>query len=203
MPITHQKLESLLTRIGCNFRFDAAKDRQLFEARFETKLYVSSSGSKSVSILAKILEDGALVQFLCPELYDLSACSNRGAVFEAAMQMAWSTKSLAFEYDAESKKLWVTVDLPLEDGTLTANQVERIVGTLVELIDEYHPVLKHAIDCGEIDFRRTGNASASQPAATEVENLIRKLGGLDKVKKILDKTPNDAPRTPGTGGGAA
>lgn len=100
--------------------------------------------------------------------------------------MAWTTKSLAFEYDAAEKKLWVTVDVLVEDGTLTANQVERIVSTLIELVDEYHPVLRHAIDSGEIDFRRAGNATAAQPEASEVEELIRKLGGLDKLQQMLE-----------------
>jgi len=194
MPVTHQRLESLLTRIGCNFRFDNAPERQLFEARFAIEYYESASGTKTLSVIAKVLEEGALVQFLCPETYDLSNCKNRSAVFEAAMQMAWTTKSLAFENDASTKMLGVTVDVPVEDGTLTANQVERIIHTLVDLVDEYHPVLRHAIDTGEIDFRRAGNATASQPEATEVEVLINKLGGLGKLQKLLEDraTPEGA-----------
>jgi hypothetical protein len=196
MPITHQRLQSIFTRIGCTFRFDAAEGRQLFEARFDTKFYQSPSGSKSLTIIAKILEEGALVQFLCPEIYDLSSCSNRGPVFEAAMQMAWTTKSLAFEFDSASKKLWVTVDVLVEDGTLTANQVERILTMLVELVDEYHPVLAHAIVTGNIDFRLAGNPAACQPESTEVEELIRKLGGMDKVRTMVEHAAPAAETSP-------
>jgi hypothetical protein len=187
MPITKQRLESIFARLGSNFRFDATPERQLFEARYETNVYESPAGSKSLTVMAKILDDGTVAQFVCPEVYDLSNSTNRAAAFEAVMQLGWTTKALAFEFDASTQRLWVTADIIVEDGTLTVSQVERVIGTLIDTIDEYHPVLRHAIDTGIIDFRLAGKASPSQPGASEVEQLIKQLGGVDKIKQMLDE----------------
>jgi hypothetical protein len=187
MPITRQRLESLFARIGSNFRFDPTPGRELFEARYPTRHYESPSGSKSITVMAKILDEGTVAQFVCPEVYDLGKTPHRSAAFEAVMQLAWSTKALAFECDASTQKLWITADIIVEDSALTATQVERIICSLIDTVDEYHPVLRHAIDTGVIDFTRAGKESAAQPEATEVEQLIKQLGGADKIRKMLDE----------------
>jgi len=186
MPLSNQKLESLLRKSGCKFSFDTTCER--FCARFHTKLFRNSKGESQLDLIVKLVEDGAFIRFLCPEIYSLKDCKFKGAAFQATLQMAWITKALSYEFDSESENLWAVIDLPLEDGTLTAQQVERILQMMVDLVDEYHPVIHHAIVSGEINLRLAGTATTETPVPTEVEALVAKLGGIDKVRKLAQES---------------
>ena len=186
MALTPQKLESLLQRIGLNFAFDADQEKEWYVGNFPTNIFLNDSKTKQLTLVIKLLDDGTFLRFLCPELYDLTDCSNKGVVFESAMQMGWITKALAYEYDAENKKMWAVVETPLQDGTLTSAQLERIILLMIRLVDEYDPVIRHAIASGEIDFTKAGKKLKEQSEPTEAEALIAKIGGLEKLKELAN-----------------
>ena len=81
MPLSNQKLESLLRKSGCKFSFDTANE--WFCARFHTKLFRNSKGESQLDLIVKLVEDGAFIRFLCPEIYSLKDCKFKGAAFEA------------------------------------------------------------------------------------------------------------------------
>ena len=184
MALTPQKLESLLQRIGLNFTFDAAQEKGWYVGNFPTNIFLNDSKINQLTLVIKLLDDGTFLRFLCPELYDLTYCSNKGVVFESAMQMGWITKALAYEYDAENKKMWAVVETPLQDGTLTSAQLLHIINSLISMVDDYDPVIRHAIASGEIDFQKAGKEFKEQSEPTEVEALIAKIGGVEKLKEL-------------------
>ena len=182
MALTNQKLDSLLQKIGSSFAYDA--DQEWYCGTFTTRIFKNDSNAHQLTLVIKLVEDGGFIRFLCPELYDLKNCKDRGAVFESAMQMGWMTKALAYEYDAGNKKMWAVIETPLQDGTLTSAQLERIILLMIRLVDEYDPVIRHAIAFGEIDFTKAGKKLKEQSEPTEVEALIAKIGGVEKLKEL-------------------
>jgi hypothetical protein len=61
---------------------------------------------------------------------------------------------------------------------------------MIDLLDDYHAVMRHAIDTGKIDFSLTGRTTPQQPEPTEAERLIAELGGIEKVKAIVSGLPS-------------
>jgi len=57
---------------------------------------------------------------------------------------------------------------------------------MIRLVDEYDPVIRHAITSGEIDFTKAGKELKEQSAPTEVEALIAKIGGVEKLKELAN-----------------
>ncbi|NBO95479.1 MAG: hypothetical protein EBU79_06360 [Betaproteobacteria bacterium] len=140
-----------------------------------------------------IHEDGDFLQFVCPRLYNLRECPHKAAAFEAALVMAWRTKSVGYEYHPESGELRAVFELPLEDSMLTERQMARIVKTVYDLIETYDPVIRHAMKTGKVDMERTKHAEPDEEAVKnqEVSELIRQLGGLDKLREMASQ--NRAP----------
>lgn len=188
MPISNERLESLLVRIGCSFNFDA--ERNWFCGSLPTKVFRNGASENRVVLLASLIEDGEFLRLLAPEVYDLSSTTNRARVCEAAMQVAWQAKALAFELDGASGKLWAAIEFPLADGEITARQLERCVLLMLRLLDHYDPVLMHALTTGEVDLARAGRVEAPDAQANEIERLIQQLGGIEKVKAMASELPN-------------
>jgi hypothetical protein len=183
MAITNERFEALLRKLGCAFEFDAK--RNCFVLAFPTQTYRSPSGHDHVTIVALLTEDGEFVRFIAPSVYDLSRSAHRAITCEAAMQVAWTTKALAFELEADTGHLWAVIEFPLADNVLTERQLKRCLLLAVDLLDDYHAVLSHAAMTGKIDFSLAGRSTPAQPEPTEAELLIAQLGGVDQLRKIV------------------
>lgn len=68
------------------------------------------------------------------------------------MEVQWQTKLIQFEYDRNDGEIRPIVEFPIEDSTLTARQLMRCILGLVEIIDNYYPVLRWALDEGVVEF---------------------------------------------------
>lgn len=188
MAITNERFEALLRKLGCAFEFDAT--RRWFCLAFPTQIYRDRAGHPRVTVIIKLEEDGEFVRFLAPAVYDLSSGPFRAQACEAAMQIAWTTKALAFELESGTGHLWAVIEFPIADNSMTERQVKSCLLLLVDLLDDYHAVMRNAIDTGTIDFALTGRAVPQQPAPTEAERLIAEMGGIERVKAIVSSLPS-------------
>jgi len=188
VAITNERFEALLRKLGCAFEFDAK--RKWFCLAFPTQIYRDRAGHPRVTVIVKLEEDGEFVRFLAPAVYDINGSQFRAQACEAAMQIAWTTKALAFELEGDSGHLWAVIEFPLADNTMTERQLKCCLLLMIDLLDDYHAVMRHAIDTGKIDFSLTGRTTPQQPEPTEAERLIAELGGIEKVKAIVSGLPS-------------
>ena len=191
MGMTPSQIGALLKKVGINAEFN--EEDQYFVFSLGTEVFKDQDGDNCLLMAIDIWEDGEFLQFICPRLYNVKDCPNRAAVFEAALVMAWRTKSLGYEYHQDSGELRAVFEMPLEDGELTERQLARILKMVFDLVEAYDPVIRNAITAGEIDMSLAGSKEP-EPGATknrEVEELIAELGGVDKLRELAakNKTP--------------
>ena len=191
MAMTPSQLGALLKKVGVNAEFN--EEDQYFVFSLGTEVFKDQEGDNCLLMAIDIWEDGEFLQFICPRLYNVKDCPHKAAVFEAALVMAWRTKSLGYEYHPDSGELRAVFELPLEDAQLTERQLGRILKMVYDLVEAYDPVIRSAIATGKIDMELAGSKRPDPEAAKnrEVEDLIAELGGVDKLRELAakNKTP--------------
>jgi division protein CdvB (Snf7/Vps24/ESCRT-III family) len=99
-----------------------------------------------------------------------------------------------FELDQHGGSICATVEFPLEDSTLTENQMIRAIYAVVRILEYYHPVIQTAIDSGEVDF----SVVEEQDSVMQMMHQILETVGLDddesdeSVEKVLEVSEEES-----------
>lgn len=192
MPITLPEVAAHLESIGWKHRIDTERQRAVMS--FGTEHYVDLEGDKSVWVFLEIEAKGAYVQVVLPKLYNLTDCKFKGATLAALAEIAFRTRSLQCEYDSSDGEVRYSVDTWVLDNTLTETQVEWMVRIAVDLLEEYDPVVRCAMQTGRVDFslavpRQAPSEGEGSPAPLppEVAELIKRAGGIEGLRALLDR----------------
>ena len=188
MATTLQQVKGYLDEKG--FKYSIDEKKQLIRTGFNMDHYVDSDGDKSVRIVVRLYEDGEFIEVLAPNLYTYKDGPNALALLQACLIASWRTKMVQFEYDPSDGEIRATIEVPIEDSTMTSRQFHRILGGLLTFVDKFHPMLKEAMDTGKIvppddEDRRM----------TEVMEMLRRLGP-EGLKKVLDAAGQAADGAP-------
>lgn len=139
---------------------------------FSTDNYVDPDGDKSIFLVLKPEESGEYFKLIAPNLYKLPGDSGNAAVFKALLMTCWKTKLVQYEYDDSDGEVRAIVEFPLEDAPLTRRQLMRCVHGIVQIVDEYHPVIAHALETGRIDFEGAQRSTAIDRLAREYYSYL-------------------------------
>jgi hypothetical protein len=198
MPITLPEIAKHLDTIGWKYKVDEENGHAMLG--FGTTHHVDLEGDKHIAIWIEVEAEGAYVQVVLPRVYNLKDCKFKGPVLAVLSEIAFRTRSLQCEYDSSDGEVRYAVDTWVLDNTLTAHQLEMMVRIAVELLEEYEPVVRHAMATGKIDFglavKREEPKSDDGPAALppEIAELLTKAGGLEGLRAAVERH--------GHGGGA-
>lgn len=151
---------------------------------FSTDSYVDPDGDRSVFLVLKPEEAGEYFKLIAPNLYKLPKESDNGAVFQALLMTSWKTKLVQYEYDELDGEVRAIVEFPLEDSPLTRRQLMRCVHGIVQIVDEYHPVISRAIETGFIDFEGARKSAAMEKLAGEYYSYLglKRRGPGEKLR---------------------
>ena len=83
--------------------------------------------------------------------------------------MCWETKLVQFEFNNEELEIRGIVEIAIEDGTLTALQLQRAVKTLHEVVDHYHPEITEIIS-GRSDAHVMARTQEKQESYSKIFN---------------------------------
>jgi hypothetical protein len=95
------------------------------------------------------------------------------------------------KFDIAQGMIFPNVELPLEDGRLTGEQLQRVIGALLQVLEKFHVVVRRAIDTGVISFDDVKDEDedeeglADEPAAPPLGDigsllrLVEEAGGMD------------------------
>ena len=146
-----------------------------------TGKYKDSSNEKSIMIVIRLSENGEYFKAFAPEAFTIGE-AYRDPFLRACAIIQWKTKLIQFEYDENDGEVRPIIEFPLEDSSLTQRQLMRCVSGMVQLIDQFYPVLRRASETGVVDFPDRDE--------TRSELLGRVLGALpdDQVADILKKS---------------
>lgn len=171
MPISLDEIEGFLKSENLVF---TRKDEYL-QTSFTTEHYRDQEGKPSVFIVIRLEEGGEYIKIFAPNLYNLPAFADPNLLFQALLEIAWKTKLVQYEYDRNDGELRAIVEFPLEDSTLTRRQFMRALNGLVQITDEYAPVIDNLMLNGVLDFESSLAELETRRLADEYVKLFREL----------------------------
>jgi len=188
MAITIDEVQNRLESLGIKVMVPegeevAARQRGV---RYTTSHYVNSEGDHSAVIHVNLSEGGEYLGMVAPAVYNVRECKFKGVVFAALMNFMYITKFVQFEYDPEDGEIRVSVDMPILDGTATARQLHRLLNALIELLDQIHPVITHAMATGRVDMELLERKPEEPAIPEEVAGLIAQLGGIEELRLLAE-----------------
>jgi hypothetical protein len=153
MPVTIGDIRQHLAALDLRYSVSPEDEREL-GVRFETHSYRDHDGDHSLLILCKLSDDGEYIEIFAPQAFNTSNCRYKAALFSAMLQLSFMTKHVQFEHDPRDGEIRLAVDLPVCDGTVTLEQFSRMLFVLTGILEEYDPVLRHAMQTGRIDWSK-------------------------------------------------
>jgi hypothetical protein len=198
MALTFADLVGRIAEIGCDFR--ASREHSEVVVAVPTTNYVDPhDGEKSLLLHVMLQEDGKMLRMCVPEVYAVAEFAHRGAMSEAMLAANWRVRVASYVLDESDGEVRVVCDLPLEDGTVTATQLSRMLTLVAWTVDQFDPVIRTAGNEGKVDFadldarilqkspepRR--RKSRSKRERRELADLIKAAGGVEGLRKLLEE----------------
>jgi hypothetical protein len=209
MPITIDEIKRHLDQLGVRHQTPDPAESGVHAcgAYFTTESYVDTEGDHALLVMFAVSEDGDYLEVYAPMAMDASSCKHKGALFGAMLHVAFMTKHVQLEYDADDGEVRFAIDLPVCDGTVTTEQVSCMTHVLVRMLEQYYPVFKLAMDTGKVDFSKRwapeAREEAEEEAATaeadsepiDLEALVESMGGIDKLEEALRELRSQGGKT--------
>lgn len=184
MPSDLKEIASFLDDEG--LQYELANEQIITGFRMDS--YVRDDGKATLRIVIRLEEDGELLRFSTPHAYTLPSEASQAqldATLSALNHLNWHCKVLKHSLDPNDGEIRITADLSIENGTLCAQQVTRLLRLMNNLIDRNHYEILQAITKGirprsihdsEADFvhglrlRHAARYNLPTPAAPEPRN---------------------------------
>ena len=193
MATTFADLKRFLDEAG--LKYDTLEDRKLiligFSGEPDDTTFRDSEGEPNVQIVVRLVEKGEFCVAHVPRAWSLAACDHRSAVCEAAARIQGKVKLVRFDLEDDGY-LQPNVELALEKAPMCAEQLHRSIAALLTVVREFDPVIRHAMQTGEVDLDLAREDSAEPaPDVTRIIELGEAAGGLDALERLLGDS--DAP----------
>ncbi|QXD16845.1 hypothetical protein GQ464_007875 [Rhodocaloribacter litoris] len=149
MATTLDEIAQMLEHYG--LRYFRGDDNTLLAAFGGLEHYRDDEGNPHLRVVIQLSEQGRYLSIFAPAAYTVPV-DEAGPFLQACAMVQWRTKLIQYEYDARDGEVRPVVEFPLEDAPLTLAQFARCLTGLVRLVDEYDPVLRRALETGEVAF---------------------------------------------------
>lgn len=199
-----EQLAGFLDEYDLNYKVD--KDRSAiliaFACSAESGGYTTPDGEATVRLVIRVAEDGEFLSVFSPNAWNIDACPHKAAVFEAIPSIQSQYKMLRFDYDPADGELRPNIELPLEDSSITSDQFHRLIHGLLDGIQRFDRVIRHAMETGEVSFACLEKEEPSPPASEEVLRMMEladRAGGIDELERLVGGeglAPDDADERP-------
>ena len=148
MATTYKELQSFLDQGG--FRYSFTAEGHILTGLGEMEFYRDVDQKARLGVLMILEEGGSYLKMICPRLYVYDGKRHAGDVFQSFLMLNYWTHLIQFEYDDRDGEFRASIELPLEDGNLTYNQLARCLSSLAYLIDRIDPLVRKTLREGGI-----------------------------------------------------
>ena len=114
----------------------------------EASTYRDRDGDACLAIVFRLSEHGECLSAFVPDCWNLGETPHRAAV--AMVLLAVMSKFAFVRFDLAGNVVVANVEVAVEDGTLTARQVQRIIGALLQAVQKFDVVIRRAIETGKV-----------------------------------------------------
>ncbi len=170
MSIDIETIATFLESHSLKYQIRHSDSGDFIHTGFATQRYENQEGEKHLHLYIVLEENGEFFRVVSPNCYVVPSEETQRALFKTLLMIASKSKMVQFSCENPSQMdfgnalpddvslpvdmEWITatVEMPIEDGTLTETQTLRSVFALVKILEYYHPVIMNAIDHGEVDF---------------------------------------------------
>ena len=119
-------LEYLRTRLG-------VAPSRVFTNEEDTLFYPFSHQGQMVAVNIQLQEEGDYVRFRIPMLLNLTEVTDLPEFLMKLLELNYRYKLLKFSCDPTDGEVAVSIELPVEDSTLTERQLERCLHYIANL----------------------------------------------------------------------
>lgn len=194
MATTIDEMKGYLDEYDLKYRVDEERNAILigFGCDSEDSSYRDEDGDAYVRLVIQLSEDGGFVAVFAPNAWNIDDCPNKAAVFEALASIQAQYKMLRFDYDPTDGEIRPNMELPIEDSSLSSRQLHRMLHGMIGAIQRFHPVIRHAMDHGEVSFASLQEEERPSPTSEETSRLMdlaRRAGGIEALEKLLGEDP--------------
>lgn len=120
---------------------------QAADSRIITGVIANNVDQLPIAIALK--EDGEYLELAAPQLLQVKDHIYKGVLFQTLLAISWEVKMLRWEYDPLDGEIRASIGFPLEDASLTERQFNRVLGGLIQIVDEYAmPRLQAVLETG-------------------------------------------------------
>ena len=153
MPVTIETIKQHLTTLGLKFGVSNS-DPNSVGFGIDTENYLDAEGRKRIFVICGVFDEGTYLEVFCPNVANLATCRFKSAALAAMAEICWRTKHAQLEYDPSDGEVKISADMPVCDSVVTAEQLLALMGNVVTVMDEYQPVIRHAMETGQVDMGR-------------------------------------------------
>jgi len=188
MPISIEELKVHLRALG-HEPIERPDAPQSVVLGFNSSVYRDAEGDSRVFLVCSVSEEGDYLEISAPRAYSAQGCKFKGALFAAMLEMSFRTQFLQFEYDSADGEVRLSADLPVEDGTVTPKQIDRMIGALAFGLETFDPVIRHAMATGRVDFSLASGTTPDEPPRlpAEIQELLTRAGGLENLRRLVEE----------------
>lgn len=163
----------------------------------EESTYRDRDGDACLAIVLRLAEKGELLSAFVPACWTLGETAHRAAV--AMVLLAVQSRFKFLRFDLADNMVVANVEVAIEDGTLSASQVQRIIGALLQAVQKFDVVIRKAIDTGDATVEDVEIAAradhAEEQGEADEESSSRQSNSLARLLELMDEAG-------GVGGGA-
>jgi hypothetical protein len=167
MATTLDTIATYLDRRGWRYRLEADQSRIITG--------VTGENIESLTIFIRLREDGEYLDLCIPNLLSVKDHVYKGVLFQTLLHLSWELKLLRWEYDPSDGEVRASVLIALEDNSLTERQFNRLLESLIDLVDRQSmPRIQSVL--------ATGNDPGRQSVETQLAGLLANFAaesGLD------------------------
>lgn len=124
MAVNLEQIEAFLVEADLKYRLE--EEGHLLTG-FATQSYENEDGRRGIAVAVMLADDGRVLEFTAPRLYDARRSHFPDKLFEALLAIAMRSRLVRFELDPADGEIRCTVSYPVEDGGLTRRQFMRLL----------------------------------------------------------------------------
>jgi len=160
-----------------------------FHLKPETTRYRDRNGEAHLGFLIRISEDDEFLTVSIPWTWNLADCPHKAAVFEALLDFQAQSKLVRFDYDRDDGELRANAEIAVEDSSLTSTQFNRLIRAVGSAVLEFDPVLRHAMQTGEVDMNRLADSANDDGESARLQGLVDEAGGMEALERLACGEP--------------